>query len=185
MDQHRQQLTPTPPVPPTPRQGTHTYARGHPVARAVDRSAERLLSALAHGAIAFGFLGIGFLVSLLISAIIWLYSRRSPQVRFHSEQAGCYQCSVLLVNIAAVIVLLSSGGFAIANLLQGRSDWAAGLSTGFFIVLGLFLIWYVTTIIYGIVAAVLVLLGRPFKYPIIGDRVGRSERPTNRPASSV
>jgi hypothetical protein len=84
--------------------------------------------------------------------------------------------------------LLSSGGFAIANLLQGRSDWAAGLSTGFFIVLGLFLIWYVTTIIYGIVAAVLVLLGRPFKYPIIGDRVSRSERPTNpanRPASSV
>jgi uncharacterized Tic20 family protein len=99
-----------------------------------------------------------------------VYSKRSPLVRFHSEQAGCYQCSVLLVNIAGVLVLMSSGGFAIVSLLRGESDWAAGLGVGFFIALAIFLAWYAATIIYGVIAAILVLLGKRFKYPIIGDR---------------
>src|SRR5688500_19548439 len=72
----------------------------------VDRSAERVLAAVAHGAIAFGVFGIGLLVSLLISGVIWLYSRRSPHVRFHSEQAGCFQCSVLLINFVLLVVVL-------------------------------------------------------------------------------
>ncbi len=127
-----------------------------------------MLSALAHGAIAFGFFGIGFLASLAISGIIWLYGRRSPQVRFHSEQAGCYQCSVLLINIVFVVVLGAAGGFSLFNVLQGRSDWSVGHLT----ILGLiiFALWFVASILYGIFAAVMVLLGKPFKYPIIGGR---------------
>ena len=59
-----------------------------------DRTAERALSALAHGAIAFGLFGVTFIVTLAITGVIWLYSRRSPEVRFHAAQAGLYQCSV-------------------------------------------------------------------------------------------
>ncbi len=136
-----------------------------------DQSASRALSALAHGAIAFGFLGIGFLASLAISGVIWLYSRHSPQVRFHAGQAGCYQCSVLLVNIAFVVVLGVGGGFSIFNLFQGHFDPGEGgwVLWGFV----LFALWFVLSILYGLFAAVMVLLGKRFKYPIIGDRMTR------------
>lgn len=138
-------------------------------ARVIDKSAARVLSALAHGAIAFGLFGITFPLALAISGVIWLYGRRSPQVRFHSEQAGCYQCSVLLINVLFVLLLGAAGGFSLFNYLQGRSDWNVGhgVIVGFI----LFVVWFVATILYGIFAAVMVLLGKPFKYPIIGDRI--------------
>ena len=137
-------------------------------AQVVDRSAERVLAAVAHGAIAFGIFGIGLLVSLFISGVIWLYSRKSPHVRFHSEQAGCYQCSVLLINFVLLIVVIFSGGFSIFQVFQGREDWGTSWVTLFGVVLGI--IWFVGTILYGVIGAVMVLLGKPFKYVIIGDR---------------
>lgn len=134
----------------------------------MDRGAERMLSAAAHGAIAFGFMGISFLISLAISGVIWLYGTRSPQVRFHSEQAGCYQCAVLLINIAWVVALGVGGGFSLFSWVQGKGDFGVSSGVGWGLVL--FGIWFVLSILYGIYAAVRVLLGKPFKYPIIGDR---------------
>jgi uncharacterized Tic20 family protein len=134
----------------------------------MDAGTARLLSAVAHGAIAFGLLGIGFLVSLGVSGVIWLYARRSPLVRFHSEQAGCYQCSVLLINVALVVAMGAAGGFSVFTGVQGRSDWGAGWV--FWVLLALFVAWFVGSILLGIIGAVLVLLGRPFKYPFIGNR---------------
>jgi uncharacterized Tic20 family protein len=134
----------------------------------IDQSLARALSALAHGAIVFGFLGVGFLVTLAISGVIWLYGRRSPQVRFHSEQAGCYQCSVLLINLVFLVVLGAAGGFSIFNLWNGRSD--GGLSGWVGVGLVLFLLWFAGSILYGLLAAVMVLAGKDFKYPIIGNR---------------
>src|SRR3954463_3754172 len=130
-----------------------------------DRSAERALSALAHGAIAFGFFGFGFIVSLAITGIIWLYAKRSPEVRFHAAQASFYQCSVILINVLFVVVLGLGGGFSIINIGQGRgAELAALVTLGF----GLFALWFVLSIIYGLIAAVMVLLGKRFKYPFIG-----------------
>lgn len=122
---------------------------------------------LAHGAIAFGFFGIGFLMSLAIAGIIWLYSKRSPEVRFHSEQAGCYQCLVLLINIVWVIILAIGGGFGIFSIIRGEGGQLAG-----WVIIGLiaFVAWFFLSIVYGIIAAILVLMGVRFKYPIIGDR---------------
>jgi uncharacterized Tic20 family protein len=136
----------------------------------MDRSTERALSAAAHAAIAFGLFGITFIMSLAISGVIWLYSRRSPEVRFHAEQAGCYQCSVLLINVVCVVGLLLSGGLAIVKLFEGQGDWAAGLGRGTIIGLILFAVWFFGTILVGVIAAVSVLMGKRFKYPIIGDR---------------
>src|SRR5438445_9240280 len=126
-----------PPTAPPQRLPAHGYV--------IDRSAARTLSALAHGAIAFGLLGVGFLVSLAISAAIWLYGRRSPEVRFHSEQAGCYQCSVLLVNVLFVVILGTLGGLSFFSAARGQSDW--GASWGFLVGLLLFLVWFVASII--------------------------------------
>ena len=137
----------------------------------IDQSTARALSAVAHGAIAFGFFGIGLLLSLAISGVIWLYARRSPEVRFHSEQAGCYQCSVLLINFALIVALGATTGFSLFNLLQGRSDWGMG---GVAIAgLVVFTIWFVGSILYGLFGSVMVMLGKKFKYPIIGDRFER------------
>ena len=159
--------------PPYPDNPTPLSQPQPPANNLADRSAERALAALAHGAIAFGVFGISFLMSLAITGVIWLYSRRSPDVRFHSEQAGCYQCSVLLINVAFVVVLLLSGGFSIISALQGNRDWAGGLGWGFSIGLALFAVWFIGTILYGIIAAIMVLLGKRFKYPLIGDRFDR------------
>jgi uncharacterized Tic20 family protein len=161
---------------PQPPQPPHQSQELAPIIEVVDKGAERTLAVLAHGAIAFGFFGIGFVVSLLISGIIWLYSKRSPEVRFHSEQAGCYQCSVLVINIVFVAVLALAGGFSVFSGVQGQNDWGTGWV--FFLGLILFLIWFVGTIIYGIVGAVMVLMGRPFKYIIIGNRYEHVKRET-------
>ena len=131
-----------------------------------DRTAERALSALAHGAIAFGLFGITFIVSLAITGVIWLYSKRSPEVRFHAAQAGLYQCSVLLINIVFVVVLGVGSGFSLVNIIQGNgaglTHWVAW---GFVI----FVIWFFLSIGYGLFAALMVLLGKRFKYPLIGE----------------
>lgn len=131
-----------------------------------DKSAERALSALAHGAIAFGIFGFTFFISLAISAAIWLYSRRSPEVRFHAAQAGCYQCSVFLINVVFLLVLFVGGGFSLVNFLQGKGDTGGWVIWGFII----FIAWFIASILYGLFAAVMVLLGKRFKYPLIGDR---------------
>jgi uncharacterized Tic20 family protein len=139
-----------------------------PPARIADKSAERALAALAYGAIAFGLFGITLPISLLVAGIIWLYSKRSPEVRFHSEQAGCYQCSVLLINILWVVILGLGGGWEILKIVRGEGD----PSIAGWVIIGimLFVVWFFASIIYGIIAAIFVLLGKRFKYPIIGSR---------------
>ena len=133
----------------------------------MDKGAERALAALAHGAIAFALFGVTFLISLAISGAIWLYSKRSPEVRFHAAQAGVYQCSVLVLNVIFVIVLGTAGGFSIVNIMRGGSpDLARWVLWG----LVIYLIWFLASILYGVYAAVMVLLGKRFKYPFIGNR---------------
>jgi|GEM_PF-2947840 len=160
-----------PPQTPPAQSTAQTRQPATDVGQVVDHSADRALSALAHGAIAFGILGISLPISLVISGILWLYSKRSPMVRFHSEQAGCYQCSVLIINIVLFIVLLLGGGFSLFTIFQGKSDW--GLSWGVLVGILILAAWYVGSIIYGLVAAVMVLMGKPFKYLIIGNRLER------------
>ncbi len=140
----------------------------------MDRGTERLLAGAAHGAIAFGLFGLTLPVSLLVTGLIWLYSRRSPHVRFHADQAGCYQCSVLLINLVVVAVLAISGGFAIFGVIRGETTWAElGLVLWGIV---LFAAWFAATIMVGVVGAVMVLLGRPFKYPLIGGWFLKRER---------
>jgi uncharacterized membrane protein len=134
----------------------------------VDEGADRTLSAVAHGAIAFGIFGIGLLVSLLISGFLWLYSKRSGKVRFHAEQAGCYQIIVLAINAILIVIMAFSGGFAIFQNVFGRGP---DYGTPWILCVGMvfFAVWFLITIGYGLYGAVQVLRGRDFKYVLIGD----------------
>ncbi|MDP9372067.1 MAG: DUF4870 domain-containing protein [Chloroflexota bacterium] len=152
------------------------------VAGVAGQGNERVLAAAAHAAIGFGLLGIGFLLSLAITGVIWLVGRRSPFVQAHADRSGRYQIFVLLVNILVGALL----AIALALfLVYGRWD-ARGWRLAFQVVDGLlllvaapvFLAWYFGTIFYGLYAAVRVLGGHDFHYP---PPPWRRRRPLDRP----
>jgi uncharacterized Tic20 family protein len=168
---------PTPPralQPPTPM----------PAPARPPRPDERLLAAIAHLGIIFGFLGIGFVLGLAISGVIWLLGKRSRWIEVHAEQAGLYQLLVFVLNIlvgaglVVAAVLMLGDALGIAGLF-GLPSWRTGRGTQALEALGLgvagllFAAWYVGTILLGIYAAVRVLAGRPFWYPLIGPWVRR------------
>lgn len=159
-------------------------ARGRVIARrgigVASQGSERVLAAVAHGAIAFGFVGIGFLLSLAITAIIWLVSKKSPYVREQSDRAGRYQIFVLLANI--ILIGLWIVGFFLLIYLSNWQGWGAGGWQGWnrldwrwlLVVLDLLLLllslpllvaWYFGTIGYGIYATLRALRGDDFHYP--------------------
>ena len=165
------------------------YRRG--AARVAGRGSERALAVTAHAAIGFGFLGIGFLLALLISGVIWLVGRKSPYVEAHGDRAGRYQLFILLTNL--LVVALWASGLGVFIYLGGWGGWAAGgwrallwalLGLALLVAVPVFLAWYVATIVYGLYAALRVLAGDDFRYPWHplsrrGDtRVRRSARAT-------
>ena len=136
------------------------------------RGSERALAAAAHAAIAFGFLGIGFLLSLAITGVIWLVSLKSPYVREQADRAGRYQIFILLANL--LVVLLWAIGLGVFVYLGGWEGWGSGgwrtvawalLGLALLIAVPVFLVWYVGTILYGLYAALRVLAGDDFRYP--------------------
>lgn len=138
---------------------------------------DRAMAVAAHAAIAFGFLGIGFVLSAVIAGAIWLISRRRPHVAFHGEQAGVYQLAVLLVNALVIIGWLAVGvalfgqrlpipGIVVpVTLAEPPAPWLVML---WLLAVPVFAVWYVGTILYGLYGAIQVALGRRFWYPIIG-----------------
>lgn len=144
------------------------------------QGSERALAAAAHGAIAFGFVGIGFILSLVITAVIWLTSLKSSYVREQSDRAGRYQLFVLLVNILAIALWLAGLGLLLWLTgwrfigLGGDPQVARSLPITLVIVLDLILlvltvpliaVWYFGTIVYGVYGAVRALTGHDFHYP--------------------
>ena len=145
------------------------------------QGSERTLAAAAHGAIAFGFVGIGFILSLVITAIIWLASWKSTYVREQSDRAGRYQIFVLLVNILVIVLwalglglLLWLTGWRFIGLGGGDPQVAGSPPITIVILLDLallivavpiFVVWYFGTIIYGVYGAARALAGHDFHYP--------------------
>ncbi|MGE3267309.1 MAG: DUF4870 domain-containing protein [Chloroflexota bacterium] len=132
---------------------------------------DQRIAAVCHLSIGFGVVvGVGFLVGLAINLVIWLRSKRSSVVEFHSEQAGAYQLAVLITNIAIVgiwigvlVWLMGYSQIGTGNLSVG--DMLAGLWA---LLLPVQLAWYIGTIAYGLYAGVKVAAGRDFSYPIFG-----------------
>jgi len=145
---------------------------------------ERALAAAAHLGIAFGLLGIGFLLGLAIAAAVWLYGRRSRYVAAHAEQAGLYQLGVFVITVVVgaawlvTLVLVLGDALGVAGLL-GLPDlhlgFAVQAAVGLVLALGLalFPLWLIGTISYGVYGALLAMAGQPFWYPVIGRRARR------------
>lgn len=139
-------------------------------------AADRRIAAVAHLSIGFGVVvGVGFLLGLAINLVIWLRSRRSPFVHFHSEQAGTYQLVVLATNIT-ILAIWIVGVF----WMLGGSEIGEGMLSLRQILMGLWLallplqiVWYFGTILYGVYAGLKVALGGEFSYPIIGPWIER------------
>jgi uncharacterized Tic20 family protein len=139
-------------------------------------AADRRVAAVAHLSIAFGvFVGVGFLAGLAINLVIWLRSRRSSYVEFHSEQAGTYQLIVFVLNILFVVIWATGVVVAMSGSANPETpvSWRLAFAGGWLSLAGLFGIWYVATILLGIYAGISIALGREFSYPIIGAWVQR------------
>jgi uncharacterized Tic20 family protein len=141
-------------------------------ARVAGQGSERTLAVAAHAAIGFGFFGIGFLLSILISVIIWLVGRKSPYVEAQADRAGRYQIFILLANL--LVVLLWAVGLGVFLYLGGWEGWSSGgwrtvawalLGLVLLVAVPVFLVWYVATILYGLYAALRVLASDDFRYP--------------------
>ena len=161
------------------RQDRESWGRraGRRAVGAADAGGSRTLAAVAHGAIAFGLFGIGFLVSLAITGVIWLYGRHSPYLREQADRAGRYQLLVLALNI--LVVALWIGGVALFFYLGGWGGWGNGgwrsvALTGegvlLLVAVPVFVVWYFGTIGFGLYAALRALAGHDFRYPIIDRR---------------
>lgn len=144
------------------------------------KGSERVLAAAAHGAIAFGFVGVGFLASLAITAVIWLGSKKSPYVREQSDRAGRYQLFVVLANILLIGLWLA--GLVLLLYLTGWRNWGnenwqawqqinwrwviVSLDGILLLLSAPFIIaWYFGSIIYGVIIALRALQGHDAHYP--------------------
>jgi uncharacterized Tic20 family protein len=144
-------------------------------------SDERLMAAIAHGSVILSFFGP------IVPALVWTFQRRkSPYVAFHALQAIGYQMLTFWVGMAAyllfvlvfMLVAIPLMGLAASNsdfevppfILQGSMMF---FMFGF---MGIYML-------FGIVGAVLCLLGKDFKYPVLGKRLekylGRGANPND------
>jgi len=158
--------------------------RRNQVRQTVIREVDRRIAAVAHLSIGFGVVvGVGFLLGIAINVGIWLRSKRSPFVELHAEQAGAYQLTVLLINIAAVLVWLVGAGYLViggSTVTLGTvplNQVMAGLGC---LVVPAFIVWFFGTIFYGLYGGLLIAAGRDFSYPVFGPWARRRLEARNR-----
>lgn len=129
---------------------------------------ERILAALAHGAILLPIYGI------IVPAIIWITQKeKSRYVSFQSLQALVFHLTLLFLYMIGLLCYFVSffgmfGGMFLAE--SSSSEWMAVLPSLFpFAVLGGFVCIGVFFVIYGAVGAILSLVGKEFRYLVIGN----------------
>lgn len=129
-------------------------------------SDEKIMAALAHGSIFFAFLGPNAPVA------IWASQRKkSNYVRFHALQAMGYQAVMFWLWIAAMILIMCLAFPISMSMLEDSQNTAAA---PFFVQVFMFLTIFGMMGLFflaGIIGAVACLLGREFRYPILGTQV--------------
>jgi uncharacterized Tic20 family protein len=135
---------------------------------ATHKQDERILAALAHGAILIPIYGI------IIPAIIWITQKeRSRYVSMQSLQALVFHLTLLLLYVIGMLCYFLSfigmfGGLVLTE--SSGSEWMAVLTSLFpFAVLGGFACVGMFFVIYGLVGAILSLVGKDFRYVVLGN----------------
>jgi len=135
------------------------------------KTEEKIMAAVAHGAIVGGTMG------LPVAAIIWVTGReKSPYVRFQALQALVYQ---LVGTIGSILCWALWGGCYFVSflpLIVAPERYNDAPPPAFFISLASMVIpialmglWW----LYGLIAGVLTLTGRDFRYLILGRQLER------------
>jgi len=132
-------------------------------------SEEKVLAALAHGSVIFMFLGpFGAL-------IIWAIQRtKSKYVRYHALQAMGYQTfSFWAWMIVTFLFMILFVGLMVVLSVVTSDSASSTPPDSFFIIqpllmLFIFGIWGLM-FLFGIVGAVLCMMGKDFRYPVIGS----------------
>lgn len=109
-------------------------------------------------------LGVIPIWGFLFSAAVWLYFRhRSREMVFHVQQAVQFHIFILLPILAWIIVgIFSSVVYQLSPMIAGLMDTLALFAlAGFLAVMAAI----------ALVGGFLTYLGRPFLYPLIGERV--------------
>lgn len=134
----------------------------------IHKQDERILAALAHGAILLPVYGV------LVPAIIWITQKeKSRYVSFQSLQALAFHITLIFLYMAGMLCYFISfigmfGGMFIAE--GSQNDGLAALSGFFpFAVLGGFFCVGIFFVIYGAIGAILSLVGKDFRYVLIGN----------------
>jgi uncharacterized Tic20 family protein len=145
-------------------------------------SDQRFLAALAHGSTIFSFMGP------IIPALVWTFQRRkAPYVAFHALQAMGYQMLTFWVGMAAYLLVIMFGMLLTIPLASLSRESATDFVMAPFAMQGSVVLFTVVFmggyVLLGIAGGILCLLGRDFKYPILGKHLekylGRGANPTD------
>lgn len=137
-------------------------------------SEERLLAGLSH--VSFLFFGFG----PMVSGLIWsLQRRKSKYIAYHALQALGYQVlfpllSQVVILVGSIFLLLAMVIFATVQSSAGEGTAGIGMvvtMVGYGVFFGLILIWALAYCVFGLVATVFCLMGKPFQYPWLGKKL--------------
>lgn len=133
---------------------------------------DRIMAALSHITIILPFLGV------VAPIIIWVTQKeKSEYVAFQALQALAYQLSlVVLYFIGMGCYMCSFFGPFLSMLFSAEEPNSVVLGAFVlipFTVMGLLFLGVIGYIIYGLVAAVMVVQGKDFRYMLIGNRLER------------
>jgi uncharacterized Tic20 family protein len=137
------------------------------IPKPVDQN-DRIMAALAHATALLPVMGV------IAPIIIWATQRdKSEFVGFQALQATVYQLSMVVAYflgmacyICSFVVLLIPAT-SISYGSQYSAEWLGVIFP--FLILGLVLLGSLAFIIYGVIAAILVLQGKDFRYILIGS----------------
>lgn len=132
---------------------------------------ERIMAALSHGAILLPFTGA------IVPIVVWITQKdKSPYIAFQSLQALVYHGILILgwfIGMACYIASFITPFLGMAVAGSGGDD-AFGLFPLIpFGVFGLILCSGAVFLAYGLIAAILCLQGKDFRYLLIGDVLSR------------
>lgn len=137
---------------------------------------ERVMAALSHVSVLLPLMGV------IAPIVIWVTQKeKSRHVAFQSLQALIYQLAMIIAWFLGMGCYMCSVFGMFIPLSVSESTGNVGATEGvliatmffpFIVMGGLFLLGF-AFVVYGVIGAILVFQGKPFRYAVIGKRVER------------
>ncbi len=132
---------------------------------------EKVTSALAHAAVILPMWGI------IVAAVFWATQReKSEFVKDQTLQALSWQISQVGLMFVSMACYMASFFTMFGTVFMGNPETMGGPPPGFFFpfcIMGIYFLVIAAFIITGIFAAIRVLQGHAFTYPIVGGWIRR------------